>query len=80
MRQVYMENIQDLLAPHAGEEEASRERLDIKRGPHGLYIPGLTEHQVSLPVPDPNADFEPRGIQAAMLCQDRRLHHRCLTR
>lgn len=47
-----MENIWDLLAPRAGEEEAARERLDIKRGPHGLYIPGLTEHQVTLPVPD----------------------------
>ncbi|KAK9842678.1 hypothetical protein WJX74_000562 [Apatococcus lobatus] len=46
MVEVYMENIRDLLTETGPDGDVPRERLDIKRGPHGLYVSGLTEHQV----------------------------------
>ena len=42
-----MENIRDLLSESAAEGDAPKQRLEIKRGPHGLYVAGLTEHQVA---------------------------------
>ncbi|KAK9866510.1 hypothetical protein WJX84_001895 [Apatococcus fuscideae] len=47
MVEVYMENIRDLLSDSAADCDAPRARLEIKRGAHGLYLPGLTEHEVS---------------------------------
>ena len=41
--QVYMDTIRDLLFEGASSQ---RLKLEVKQGPHGSHLPGLTEHQV----------------------------------
>ena len=41
--QVYMDSIRDLLFEGVPSQ---RPKLEVKQGPHGSHLPGLTEHKV----------------------------------
>ena len=55
MLEVYNENLRDLLIgaaePSGGKEnkerEKERDKLEIRQGPEGLWVPGLTELSVA---------------------------------
>lgn len=42
--QVYLDQMHDLL--WAGGPSVPRPKLEVRQGPHGSHLPGLTEHQV----------------------------------